>query len=644
VSRATLSALLLALPLGGCAVSAASISPSDAALNKCNDASDCSGGICSDGMCQGRNGTLNSLLIAVTTPPTLVGINSFTYFADFTKDDGLGKSGGRLPIDLDAAVSVKGTVGIDFCRPSWTAPGLGTVETAADGSIPALVTFTPSQHAFGIGTDSYSAGPENDGFVFKPVLPAGQYDVYVKPKYALQPPWDTNPDCQVPPHLLLHQTIASTFDIKLQPASKLTVNITWPLAAPYAQGAEQTNLFLLDPLAGWSLDLIDQNSGQVLSNVQAVSAYLTPPTAAQTSVTYSVPLAYSPVYDSPTKGVIQPVNVGSEIIRLTPPAFDPRFQSSVPFTAPTILAQLDGALVDADGKPAPAQIVQDSPLPTPVTVQFQTALAFDGTPVPAGVVLTAENISGITGLSTSFSRTVQVGTDGTGSVDLLPGRYRVVAAPKGGCANGACLALAATEWVVAGEPPSQAGKLIEFAQAQLFSGTTRISGRTPVTGATVQALPSALYADSNVLNMGDATVAISPRATSGVVGSDGSFSFEADAGMFDLRVEPDPSTGYGWLVEPGISLPDQSQALDDLSVELPIFYRGTVTGVNQNGATVPIPKALIRAYVYMKRDGTVLPKAQDGAVAVQVAETYSDDENGDPGAFTLLIPKGISTP
>jgi hypothetical protein len=648
--RALPALLLLALPLGACSVSGAGISPSGVAFNQCERDADCPGsdGLCINKVCQASGGSLTSLIVAITPPPNLVGVNSFTYLVDFTKDGTLGKgSGGKLDILLDPPVEIannSGTVHIDTstdCKLVWNRPGTTPLATGDDGLIPAMVTFTPSQSALGVPVDSYSAGPSARGLDFEITLPAGEYDVYVKPAFPLAAPVDST--CEVPPRLLKHETVASKLDFKLPaPPKPLMVNVTWPLAQPYMTGAELTDPFLKDPLQGWTLDLIDQDTGRVLSTVEPLVEG-NPPLPGQSSVIYSVTLPYSHAY-STVNGVLQPANDGTELLRLTPPTYDPRFtDASVPLTAPTILAQLDGALVDADGKPAPAQIVQSSPLATPVTVQFQTALSGDlgGTPTPAGVIITAEQLDGITGLSTSFSRTVQVGDDGIASVDLLPGRYRVVGAPKAGCTNDGCLALAETEWVIKAAPPSQSGKVIEFSPAQVFSGYATIGGRA-VTGATVHAVASSLALDQNVLNLGNASSAVVPRATSGLVDSDGSFSFDADAGVFDVRVEPDPSTGYGWLVRPGLVLPDNADALNGFGLSLPIIYRGTVS-MTTNGVATPIPKALIRAYAFLKPDGSVATKPIDDTdTAIEIAETYADDTSGDPGVFSLLIPKNIS--
>jgi hypothetical protein len=652
--------LLLALSLSGCSVSLAELSPSDVALNQCSTDADCPGGRCQDKLCLGTGGTLTSLLVSVTPPPTVAGINSLTYYTNYpnSADTGTpGAGGGALTMNLDDLVDVSGTFSIDTtnCSPVWASPAGGSnISTSGTGAIPADLTFTPSEHAFGVPTDDYSGTLtlSNDVYGFSRTLPPGNYDVYIKPHYQLASPMDLA--CQVPPSLLLNQPVASvtpTFKVKLPPHSTLKVDVTWPFAAPYADDLAAADPFFANPLAGWTLDLVDPSTGRVLSTEPCLGSAdtcppgqpfvgpKTAPISMDTSVTYEVTLVYAPVYAPVKGGGLQPTDVGSEVLRLTPPAT----RNSLPFTAPTILAQLDGALVAADGSAGPAQIVQSTVLPAPVTVEFQTALASDGTPVAAGVLLTATQIDGIDGLSTAFSRAVQVDTSGLASVDLLPGSYRVIATAKNRCTGDSCLGQAETDWVVAKVPSSQAGKLIEFSPATNFDGSAWVNGHRPATGATVTAVGSALLVDSNLLNLGDGSVAVTPQATSGLVDSDGSFSFQADAGAFDLRVEPDPSTGYGWFVRPGLNLPADSDELGELDLDLPIVYTGVVT-VASNGKQVPIPSALIRAYVYLKPDGTVTSQPVDGAVAVQVAETYSEGEGSDVGAFKLLIPPNLATP
>jgi len=442
--------------------------------------------------------------------------------------------------------------------------------------------------------------------------------------------------------------VVSGVTFGLPPPSKLIVDVKWPLRDSYSDEAAAADYLFTDPLNGWTLDLVEPSTGRVLSATASLDGKLkTPPILGDTSVTYETTLVYSPPLEF-VDGNSQPtaVEVGADVLRLTPPNLDPR-NPETPYTAPTILAQLDGALVGADHKNAPAQIVQPALPPAPVYVEFQTALASDGTPVAASIVLRATSIDGITGISTSFSRSVDVGMDGIGAVELLPGHYHVSGAAKAGCSQGSCLGIVEADWVVgtAVDPQTgkQAGKLIEFQPPPPYQGTALVYGGAPAVGATVSLAASPLLIDANVLNVGDGSVAPIPATSAGVVDSNGTFSFAAGDGTYALRVEPDPSTNYGWYVRPAFVLPNDQNALGELDLDLPISYQGTITANTVNGP-VAVPQALIRAYAYVKSNGAPAVSAATAVAAVQVAETYSDDMSGNPGAFTLLIPPSLAVP
>lgn len=662
--RALCFRAMLALPLAGCSLSGVGVSPSGLAVNQCKVDADCPGARCQDGLCLGSGGSLTSLLVTVTPPSTLSNVTSLTYYQTYAVYDSapsnqLPPGGGGLDIELDQGLDVSGPVRIDptNCSPIWSTP-TGTEQTSPNGGIPADVTFTPSEHVVGVPVDNYAASLQtvntaktDDWYVFHQTLPPGDYDVYVAPHLELDPSSAVDSKCHVPPRLILNQNVSkTTFTVNLPASSTLDVDVTWPLTEAYSDALAQADPSFADPLAGWTLDLVDPNTGRVLSYEEPVTALKMAPVNPDESVTYKVTLVYAPVYAPGKNGALEPLDIGSDVLRLKPPAYDPRTcpdqacPDQAPYTAPTILAQLDGALVDADGKPAPAQIVQPTLLPAPVHVEFQTALASDGTPVPASVFLRATSLDGVTGLVTSFSRSVDVGTDGVGEVDLLPGHYHVTASAKSGCTIGSCLGNVIGDWVVAQAPASQAGKLLEFSPPATFSGTALVYGGRPASGASVDLVASSLVIDSNVLNVGDGSAPAVAQSSSGLVGEDGTFTFQADPGTFDLRVRPDPSTGYGWFVQPHLTLPDQAPYDDvgELDLDLPISYRGSISALTSNGL-VMVPRALIRAYAYMNADGTVSSKS-DAAFAVQVAETYSDDTSGDPGAFQLLIPPAFATP
>ena len=219
--------------------------------------------------------------------------------------------------------------------------------------------------------------------------------------------------------------------------------------------------------ADWSVDLVDPDSGHALSIPRVLSDH-EPVVATEHDQTVTVPLSYAPIYAPDAKGMLQPMPIGTALVRLTPPDG---------LVAPVLLAQLSGAaLGDSPGTSAPAVLRQSDPLPSPVNVQLQTDLLSDGTPEPAVVTLTATAIDGVTELFTSFSRTVTVGANGIASVDLLPGTYQVLAVPNYDCDAGSCLGSKQMTWVVAADPPVQAGKLIEFSDAIDLFGRAVVNG------------------------------------------------------------------------------------------------------------------------------------------------------------------------
>jgi hypothetical protein len=640
--------LLFVLELAGCSLSGAELARSDIAQNQCKTDDDCFGARCSpDGVCLGSDGALTALLVTVTPPPTLSGVTSLTYYKSFeSQHDSLPASGGGFNLELDPGIDVTGQVSIDIdddtapCWPALMPPEPGaTLKTY----IPADITFTPSEQIAGVAPDVYRSSLHDDGTTFEvPVLPPGYYDVYVAP-HKLVPGMAPDPACQLPPQLYLKRPVSSGVNFALPAPSKLVVDVKWPLAGSYSDEAAADDPLFVDPLAGWKLDLVEPNTGRVLSAQPLLTGMLkAAPIIGATSVTYETTLVYSPPVEI-VEGDSQPAAIGDAILRLTPPVSDPHDPTGqAPYTAPSILAQLDGAMVGSDRKSAAAQIVQPVLPPAPVHVVFQTGLASDGTPVAASIFLRATAISGITGISTSFSRSVEVGTDGVGEVELLPGRYHVSGAAKAGCSHSACLGIVEADWVVAKTPAEQAGKLIEFAPPPEYQGQAFVYGGAPAVGATVSLAASPLIIDANVLNVGDGSVAPVPASSAGVVDPQGNFTLAAEAGTYVLRVEPDTSTNYGWYVRPGFTLPDDQDAFGELDLGLPIFYKGTVTANTLNGP-IHVPQALIRAYAYVDASGAPAMSAGDAAAAVQVAETYSEDASANPGAFTLLIPPSLVT-
>jgi len=621
---ARLAALACVLPLAACSVTPGELLPNDLAVNKCGPDTDCpAGGACVDGICQGTQGELTSVFVAVTPSAVDARFAGLTYYTPYPADGNLlSKSGAEeLGIHLNEPVELSGSVYVDdeTCKSrSFILDKGQTIMSSDTDLVPADLTFTPSQRILGVAADNYRATIAANGYTFGLDLPPGEYDVYIRP-FPQPLEADGSTRCPVPPRLLLRQTVGTNLEFKLWPSSRLPVKLIWP------GGTD---------LAGWTLDLVDPDSGRSLAIPRVLRADELAPTADGTS-TYTTTLDYAPMFAPNTKGTLKPLPVGTTVLTLTPPAGgDP------PLAAPVFMAQLSGTQLGDDPTEAlPAVLEQASPLPAPVKVEFLTDRVTDGKPVNAVITLTATELEGVSDLFMSFARTVAVGSQlGKGVVDLLPGKYRVVAVPTDSCEPASCLATTETQWIVSSNQATQAGKLIRFSELINLSGRAQAPGGGGATGATVRALASTSIIDFNVMNRGDGQAAVLPRARFGFVESSGIFELGIDPGTFDVRVEPDPATGFGWSVRPRVSVDGDSPVSDigRLSLALPIVYTGTLT-TGSAEKPVTLPSALIRAYVYLSDDGKVLPQPSEGAVAVQVAETHSDAN----GAFQLLIPPSL---
>jgi hypothetical protein len=117
---------------------------------------------------------------------------------------------------------------------------------------------------------------------------------------------------------------------------------------------------------------------------------------------------------------------------------------------------------------------------------------------------------------------------------------------------------------------------------------------------------------------------------------DGSFSFVADPGMYNLFVQPDPASGFAWYVQPMLDVALSDLDLGNLDVSLPVVFHGVVTSpIGTYSASNGVADALIRAYAYVPN-----PDQPDERAAIQVAETRADQN----GSFKLLIPAELYGP
>ncbi|HEY3500957.1 MAG TPA: hypothetical protein VGK73_39965 [Polyangiaceae bacterium] len=592
---AALSPFALAAALVACNVTEVPLPESSVAINQCESSDDCDGTRCENGACVASRTELTRLLVQVTPPTTLPVLGGLAFY---TVLDRQSPSGGRLNIALDPVADVTGHVDLhpdDDCDPEPDAKGR---TLAVD------VSFSPSERVLGIASSVYvaSVNPEadSDRYEFFAEIPPGNYDVYIKPR-----PTET---CPKPPRLVLAQAVAGPLAVTLPVPKTLTVDVYWP--APLDEPLEP------EPGDGWKVALLDEPTGRTLSTEPVLAPLGFDETKGawhyQTQLSYST---MDPLGDDADQGGTDEERpLRPTVLRLTPPRSVER---------PTILSEL-----------FEGELTQKALLPPNVIVQGQTAILGRTVPVEASLKITARALQGFdSGILASYTRTVSVPKSGLFEVNLPPGTYTVQATPGGQSAacseagateTSPCLAAATTTWEVGAAPWVQAGRLLEFPEATRVHGKAILWSDRPPTGASVHMTPSPTAVPSNVIDASFGAAELSPRVAGGLVGEQGEFSFSADPGVFDLVVQPDPSTRLGWYVLAGVRLPELA-AIGNITVQPPVVYTGSVSV--GTGPEINIPNALIRAYVDV--DG------EPGGAVVQVAETWADEQ----ARFSLLIPQ-----
>ncbi|HMJ10776.1 MAG TPA: hypothetical protein VK524_05180 [Polyangiaceae bacterium] len=574
--------------------------------NECSADDECGDGVCEGGACRATEGGFRTLLLEVTAPAdarTIAGVRFLKHI------DNLDPRGGVQDVVLDRVAQVTGYVHAEKAADqSCTFP---------TSSVPARVTFTPTQPLLGVSPGVYTTttrfgnvvtggGSEAQEHVFELSLPPGEYDLYVQD--VAQVPAAENRiaaapvSCRIVPKLIRRVHIEAgkvLVPVALNAPAKLDVTVQWP-----APGTAQD-------LSGWRIDMLEPAAGKVISS----EAVLGQPTDNRYTTTLHYFAAEGEAY-------------GHEFVRLTPP------ETSM---APVIVLERGALELFARGE---ALIDQLRVLPS--TVRFQGRIEKQGSsaPVAASLSLVAQELDQIEpGTLASFRRTLETDADGRFEVELLPGKYQVHAIPS--AASGA--AAVQTELEIGVAPGFQAGKVIEVKDLARLEGRVQTPSGRPVLGASIHAVATP---SGSLVGLLDAALGAQPwvpraSACSGrnqscipVTETDGYFSIEADPGVFDMSVRTPDDAGFAWLVRPQLAVTEQWQDLGQLTLPLPVLYRGTITAAE----TGLVPGALIRAYIYVDAGGNVQNPTAGSDMnlksVLQVAETRARDD----GTFELRLP------
>jgi hypothetical protein len=604
--------------LGGCSVTEVPLPDAEVAQNQCEGPADCPGGACSTGACFATRSDIQGVIVEVTPPPDGV-LTALPFYKEL-------KESGDIVLQPDARLTGFIYLHPESCTPAFFGEVAGDTSSPVEGTIPVDVTFRPSVSRYGLPAPTYrgvrltneerkvTPGGKHG---FKVQLPPGDYDVYIQP--ALTTPESS---CPIPPWLLLDQRIASSgnFDVNLSLPSQITVPVHWPTAS----------------LDFWSVELIDSVSGRILSSPSVLA---NPGQDDEGRAFYVTSFSYSRVLQRNSMNELEVSPDSYGIVRLVPP---------VETIAPTILGEASAVgLVNSNE----GGFALTTSLPNPVTIEGQTAEAGTTKPIPATVTLTATRLEGMAqGVYGSFSRTFPVDATGIFRARVPPGDYRVDAIPRfdpSACTVDGCPRLASRRdtWQVGVDPEVQAGKVIQFQRAPTVQGEVFSAAGKPVTGAAVRATASAFtlmndeWDSLDGFRGGDG---ILPQATTGLVDVHGSFEFRADPGMFDFFVQPDSSTRFGWYVRPLFTVDQRDVTAPVGSVTLPLArgWSGKVLVGSNVRNQLALANALLRAYVYVTREGEYSATRPDRGALLQVAETRSNAA----GDFELLIPASLDSP
>jgi hypothetical protein len=591
--------------LFACDVASVREAPSAIARNECQSPADCGGGACVDFQCRGRttDATLQRLLFEVTAPAngSPIGGVQFLIPKDLSKEDA------SLVLGPISHVAGRVTAEGRACELKFVANDK-TLLKADDSSVPARVSLIPTSSALGLYSPRAVVQSDTIDMArwgFSATISPGNYDIYVEPR--------PQPDqsCPVPPQLFLGQAI-------LAGTLPLTIGLTEPSVFEFHVVSDAQ-------LSGWTVDMLDPVSGRVISN--RVPLALVP----KSTTEYVTTVSYSRVVVGGEANAQQ-----DQLLRISPPDGLPRDQPM-----PTVLLARSALGLFSAGRGTFTELTS---LPTAVHVHGQVTRSETPSPASATVTLAATKITGINpGVLASFVRTLSVDADGQFDVYLLPGTYRVSTVPLSSLEpspdNEFPVTADTREWLVPSMPLEQAGKVIALNNAVPVSGRVVGASGAPVANAQVQAVASPLSIQSDVLQEALLGPPFVPRASAAAASGDGNFSLNTDPGTFDITVRPNANTGFAWLVMPGVALSGVGRGLKQISMPLPIAYRGTVNTPRAEGADV-VPGALIRAYMYLQGGDQYTPDVSKADSVLQVAETRADEE----GVFEILIPAELNRP
>jgi hypothetical protein len=577
--------VLLAALVAGCSLAQAeSVNPGP--TNTCASSSTCGGkAACVQGTCVATEYDLDGLLVEVRPHADASFGATTSYLFDpakagialTSKDAGGAPFVARMNPTLPASVSIQqGLVRVSSDTPLEQGCTIG-----ADLAIPASLTFYRVPPFAGLPFDPVSASTDAGNQIDVDLVP-GTYDVYVEP----QPIEGCNGGKPYPPAYFPGQSITTTG------------TMIWDMPVVGKLSGTITGFGDVVPGA-WKIELVEPARGL--------------PISANGTITKLDPPAEGYGYTAQ----IARADKSVPILRLTP-ADDPG-QPTKPTGYWSLVSLSGGTQTDPVFDCSVDQLYG---MPIKVTLDV---VGLDGfTRVPATVTVQSTELKGTDANNAALTIDGQP-TDAAGvfSAFLPPGSYDVRVTPVDNN-----LAITQLNFPINESSYCFCGQQFPLQPKVALSGAVKTPDGQRLPNATVSVGPS----QAPVVSYWTRTHALSPltaRAVTAETTNDGNFTLYADPATADVVVQPDPSTGYPWLVRPRIS-PVTDTSLASLDLTSPAILGGIVRDPNGN----PVANAEVNAW-YAVRD----PKGEGGhaGTVVKIATTSTAAD----GSYTLLLPSSI---
>ncbi|MEJ7727934.1 MAG: hypothetical protein WKG00_01835 [Polyangiaceae bacterium] len=590
----------LATFAAGCSVPLQEASPSIS--NTCAQAQDCgAGATCIETRngsraCAATSADLGGLLLDVRPPVSGNGMGTGNAVV----------GGGAYLVEAStlgqrlAGSALGGVIDLDVALPALVSLQKGRINafakddacaTAAGESIPAEVFFSRTTPHVGLPVGEYKTSTEfaateeapNGQHVFATALPAGRYDVYVRPRTpegCLGLDEQQLPD--LPPYLIRGLEIG---------AEAGQINIDLPQRQTLTGTVDSSAALSVE---GWTVSMIDRATAKLISTEPEL-----------VNVEFGFPSAFQ-VEFHPTKIVTGEEGPGKPaapfpLVRVRAPEADGY--------TPALLGALDE--LDLDGNYDVALTLGKLSKAVDVEASILTTDTLYG--VAATVTFVSDFSKGL-----RFERTLTTKADGSFQTSLitasaeLPGQYQCFARPID---DSSPEAIGTVDW--------------QINPGEDFVGHTLVlPPRAVVSGSVLTAADQKLDAEVTAAQSARNNDPISPRAVQGLI-SDGALAVSLDPGTFDLVVKPAEGSGFPWLVTSQLEILDQQAvALGVLRIPNPIVLRGRVLDADNQ----PVPLAAMTAWLPVEDEDA------STSTVVQVGQTVSDEA----GEYTLFLPPSLT--